>query len=450
MKPDFDKEMDSLLRRGPTAVLWPAGASVHASPPEAASHPDADELSAYAENALPAAARTRYTSHLADCDECRKLVVVLSVAANAAGELEKSVVAAPVATPVVSAWLAWLGALFSPRTMRYAVPLVALCIVGAITFVAVRLRRDEPLTALQTSSDEDRRGGARSTEESPSASPADATVSKIPAQPGADVQTGNAAPPSAGAPVTSSANTNANPSGVAGGVAGRVSADVPAPPPPASAGPSGMEEKEVAELAKSLPKHEAETSPVVVPPQSGDAAAARRSEAPKPAPQEIARAKKSDDETAYNGDAKRQPEAANKSANDLSRLGSAQSPDDSRGNDRSLNTAGGGAAATSSPAREARAKNRRRASESERDDKLKDSSAKDEDETRGVGGHRFRRQSGAWVDVNYKTTLPTTGVRRGTEGYRALVADIPELGRIAEQLSGEIVVVIKGRSYRIR
>jgi hypothetical protein len=41
-------------------------------------------------------------------------------------------------------------------------------------------------------------------------------------------------------------------------------------------------------------------------------------------------------------------------------------------------------------------------------------------------------------------------VRRGTDAYRALVADIPELGRIAEQLPGEIVVVVKGRAYRIR
>jgi hypothetical protein len=46
--------------------------------------------------------------------------------------------------------------------------------------------------------------------------------------------------------------------------------------------------------------------------------------------------------------------------------------------------------------------------------------------------------------------MRSTGVRRGSEGYRALVADIPELGRIAEQLKGEIVVVIKGRAYRIR
>ncbi|MCA1591429.1 MAG: hypothetical protein LC754_01990 [Acidobacteria bacterium] len=75
---------------------------------------------------------------------------------------------------------------------------------------------------------------------------------------------------------------------------------------------------------------------------------------------------------------------------------------------------------------------------------------KDEAATRKVSGHRFRQQRGAWVDVNYNSSMAMTGVRRDTEGYRALVADIPELGRIAEQLGGEIIVVVKGRAYRIR
>ncbi|HWS56462.1 MAG TPA: hypothetical protein VN228_20155, partial [Pyrinomonadaceae bacterium] len=71
-------------------------------------------------------------------------------------------------------------------------------------------------------------------------------------------------------------------------------------------------------------------------------------------------------------------------------------------------------------------------------------------ETRSVAGRRFRREGGAWVDVNYRPTMSMTGVRRGTESYRALVADHPELGRIAEQLGGEVITVIGGRAYRIR
>jgi hypothetical protein len=92
----------------------------------------------------------------------------------------------------------------------------------------------------------------------------------------------------------------------------------------------------------------------------------------------------------------------------------------------------------------------RRGRAAEPRDRRGDDEASAEAETRSVSNHRFRRQGGVWVDVKYSTSLPTTGVRRGTDTYRALVADIPELGRIAEQLPGEVVVVVKGRAYRIR
>ena len=46
--------------------------------------------------------------------------------------------------------------------------------------------------------------------------------------------------------------------------------------------------------------------------------------------------------------------------------------------------------------------------------------------------------------------MASTGVRRGTEAYRALVADIPDIGRVAEQLGGEVIVVVGGRAYTIR
>lgn len=71
-------------------------------------------------------------------------------------------------------------------------------------------------------------------------------------------------------------------------------------------------------------------------------------------------------------------------------------------------------------------------------------------ETREAAGHRFRREGSAWVDVKYKSSMPSTGVRRGTEAFRALVADVPVIGRIAEQMPGEFVVVVSGRAYRIR
>ena len=95
MKAEFDKDIDSLLResarRGRAASVEPgaaAGGAVHAA------HLDADEQSAYAENALPAAARAHYAAHLADCDDCRRNVTRLALAAGMPAQLEPRATAA--------------------------------------------------------------------------------------------------------------------------------------------------------------------------------------------------------------------------------------------------------------------------------------------------------------------------------------------------------------------
>ena len=68
---------------------------------------------------------------------------------------------------------------------------------------------------------------------------------------------------------------------------------------------------------------------------------------------------------------------------------------------------------------------------------------------RRVGGRQFRRQGGVWVDTAYNSSRQTTSVARGSEQYRALVADEPGIRTIADQLGGEVIVVWKGRAYRI-
>jgi len=67
-----------------------------------------------------------------------------------------------------------------------------------------------------------------------------------------------------------------------------------------------------------------------------------------------------------------------------------------------------------------------------------------------VAGRRFRREGDVWVDTAYDQSQATVNVTRGSEQFRALVADEPEIGRIAAQLGGEIIVVWKSRAYRIR
>ena len=83
MTQQTNNEIDLLLRR-----LGGRGGS--GVPDVDADHLDADELNAYAENALPAAARTRYAEHLSDCSRCRDLVVQLSAAAGLVAAAEPS------------------------------------------------------------------------------------------------------------------------------------------------------------------------------------------------------------------------------------------------------------------------------------------------------------------------------------------------------------------------
>jgi hypothetical protein len=65
-----------------------------------------------------------------------------------------------------------------------------------------------------------------------------------------------------------------------------------------------------------------------------------------------------------------------------------------------------------------------------------------------VGGHTFQRRGGAWVDTAYSSSRPLTNVARGSEQYRALVADEPGLRAIAEHFGGEVIVAWKTRAYR--
>src|SRR3954465_12554099 len=100
MKHSDSTEMDRLLRRygrrnGETLPGQgrEADAILEA---DGAAHMDADELNAYAEGALPEAARSRYFAHLADCDTCRKLVTELTLAYGVVGEEKRAVVTEPV------------------------------------------------------------------------------------------------------------------------------------------------------------------------------------------------------------------------------------------------------------------------------------------------------------------------------------------------------------------
>ncbi|HZI88482.1 MAG TPA: zf-HC2 domain-containing protein, partial [Pyrinomonadaceae bacterium] len=132
-----NNEIDLLLRSlAQRKRLHPTASESHSE-----KHLDADELSSYAEQALPAATRARYTSHLADCSSCRKIVSELTAAS---GNRFRE----PLVSPDPSGgFLERLGALLSPRLLRYVVPALAVVIFVVVGWVALFQSRQTDFVA---------------------------------------------------------------------------------------------------------------------------------------------------------------------------------------------------------------------------------------------------------------------------------------------------------------
>lgn len=128
MELNFDKEIDAILRKARD------GESAFTAAANPAAHLDADEISAFAENALPANAKMRSTAHLADCDRCRKILSNI-VLLNA--ETESEIVHADekiVAAPAVP----WYRRLFLFPNLAYSLGALALVFGGLIVFTALQ------------------------------------------------------------------------------------------------------------------------------------------------------------------------------------------------------------------------------------------------------------------------------------------------------------------------
>ncbi len=441
MEQGFDKEIDSLLRRGRGRAGSRFEAEGNGVGAAAQAHLDADELSAYAEGALPSAARLAAASHLADCAECRGAAVGLVRAAGVEAALNGSPAAEPSASretkPSVSL-RERLGALFAPRVLRFVAPVLAVSLLGALAFVALRSRQGAPeLTQDVQRENAAPRVGITAPEEPHKAG----QTAEANATPGQSLSANTNTAAREAAPVTPGTTaTTAGP--VDGRTADAAASGAPAPAPPPA----------VSEVSPST------VAALPVESRAGGAGSGAPPPAPKPAEEDKAAKAGSSvrelrEEVAVTGNAQQQNRAANSQTNTFE----VQSPDGSRAQRRA-------------PAsRSAAADEAERAEEREDSSKEKkrgegrqpralhrpgaadaSAGARSAAEERNVGGRRFRRTGGAWVDVNYKPDMSSTGVRRGTEPYRALVADHPEIDRAAQQLSGEFVIVIRGRAYRVK
>lgn len=354
-------------------------------------HLDADELNAYAENALPGALRARYTEHLTECTSCRKIVTQLSLASAV-------VVPGRVEEAKPSALKTFLAGLLSPSVFRYAIPAMAILVVVTIAWFAVQRQAPSPSEVAQK------------------------------------VSSGSNAPPTQAELNTNASSDNAQPNLLSNtreqrSRAGEKAAD--ARPEAQEAEPKEAEEKKLAATAaddlrnRQDLKRDQPQPPVAAPAGAGATVEVR--ESPKP-----------------DAAAARRAEVAQKKESDADKNKVMTEPQD-RVSTQS-------APPPKSPA--TRSANKRAISVGSETTRsvLRENTAKDESEgteVRTVGGHRFHKKGEVWVDSQY-SSQPITNVSRGSEQYRALVADEPGIRSIAEQLKSEFIVVWNGRAYRIR
>jgi hypothetical protein len=362
-------------------------------------HLDADELNSFAEGVVPAPARARYVAHLADCGSCRAIVIDLTRASGALARSEK------LEQETKSGFWQNFGLFFSAPVLRYAIPALALTAVMAVSFFALRQRRSPDLIAQN---------------EKINSAPA---VSENQQRPEPLVAQSNPQAPS-NIPGTS------EPRAVAG-----------------STGDKKSIEAEKSGDARSRTEATGLDAPVAsslkdaAPGKQGSVAGATRPdfapepEAPPPPP--AAKPALSEDKVA----ALQKEEVARREVQTLPQEADKNQPRDDAGRhgpSRSNTTFGGSKRADGlmNERGAARAKNK--------------TDSDDEVETRTVSGKRFTRQGNAWIDSAYDSSRRTINVARGSEQFRALVADEPGIRSIAEKLNGVVIVVWNGRAYRIQ
>ena len=452
MKTDFDKEIDSLLRQQARRVRAPSGeqsapslAHGDASATPGGAHLDADELNAYAENALPTSARTRYAAHLADCDHCRRSVTSLALAAGIPVQLEKR----EGATGRVQKNIGWrerYGALFAPRAWRYAVPVFALLLVSAVVLTVLMQRQQEnrsiaslsPAAQQKSQPAETEMHHPPQTDAAANAANAEAATTTV----GGGVLAQNSNAPVAKEEIAGNARPPQEEQKV-----GAILKD--SAPPPASAVGSVV----APATTSNFPTPEGTPAPVSV----ADEVRVESEARPKVA-QPVEEAARDAEKSAGNNDRSSRDDAYNERRSGPSR--SARSMRGEGGNN-SASIAGNNDAKAESPAlppapkpARARAANDEDKELARRENVKKQDGARAQSvaapATRTVAGRKFRRDGDAWVDTAYNSSQSATVVRRNSEQFRALVADEPELRRIADALGGEVTVVWKGRAYRIR
>jgi hypothetical protein len=383
----------------------------------ASTHLDADELNSFAEGAVPPTTRMRFVSHLADCESCRRLATELAVFAN----VSKSGVGTEASQSKAGSrsLSELLSSLFALPFVRFAVPSLALVAVIAVLFTMTRETKpsvSEPVVSSSQKTDQSASGLVSEHKSSNAPFPETQPARPATGSSGSDLDDrpeGKPKPSVADSPLKDAqAETRRQPS-------------LDELKPREDAGPAKeTEKKEIAKRSDTTETARNQPLPAVGGVGVVDSTKGRLDQPRSagvdtvPAPATPPKAKSEEKREGVS----------------VTSGGAVPARDESR-------------QSTLSASRAARkAPERARDSESGAAGAASTEAA----ETRSVAGRNFRREGNAWIDSAYRSSMTTVNVSRGSEQFRSLAGDEPVIKAVADAFTGEVVVLIKGKAYRIR
>ena len=398
MELEFDKEIDAILRK---AAREPAGSLSSA-------HLEADAIAAFAENALPATARSFYTNHLADCDRCRSILAHTISLQTEAGVTAASPVIESGFAPAIK--LPWYRKLFAVPGLTAAMGILVVLFAGLLAYVAFQ-----------------RNGNSREVSQLSEKPAIEKPMTEAPAGSSANAASNSAMAANTGTPSTSEGSPLTKQVG---------SQDIP------------DEGKSDSDATVSKAPEENEKQPPVTmasPTMQPSVAAPMRKEQPKTELDEKKILTDGVDEPV-----RQEPQSMSPPRDDR-RAGDKLSSKDTS---PSAGSAVGGNTGYASPKAKSTGPNRERNNNDRNAAELSRAANKpvEDDEIRAntagkrVAGKSFERKDGVWYDTAFHGQ-PTIDIHRGTPQFNLLDSGLKS---IANNLSGVVVVVWKGRSYRIQ
>jgi hypothetical protein len=425
MEVNFDKEIDALLRDArPNKGVLVGDDPAKPTEPSKPKHLDADAIAAFAENSLPGKTRMSYIEHFADCDHCRTLLsraVQLNMDALSAADSSAVALSSPVGETVAP----WYQRIFRMPNLAVAMGALILAFSGILGLLVLQNQNKEANSKVAQIAEQDRQDRPYAAGDAPKPTP-----SAVPGMlSNANTSANSASNSMAAAPNNLQAEKLSLPADSSGMIppsntrSGQYQLDGASAAEKTAAKDQSM--KPAAPPAKSAPAAPPSTTTDVTGAEADTTINSQTTEL-LPKGVNMSPMLRSDKPTRGVDEKKKSVKAEGKDANDLAKNRQAE--------DRSRDLPG------------AAAKSARGAAMLNQSLPINGRNPADMSVTRVVGGKTFSSRAGAWYDSSYHGQ-PTTSYRRGTDEYKQLDKG---LRNIAENLGGTVVIIWKGKAYRIQ